>query len=327
MDRIKKRWLWRALLAVLFLAAGGASFNTAYGQEEMVATLSANRQDITVGDVIPLTLRVTHPAGWRVIFPTLDKQWGDFEVRGQELPEIVSNPDGTQTTIQEIEVARLRPGEVQTPALTLSVADDQGGLNSVEVAPVQVSVRSVLVEGDTNLREIKPQAELVTERRPTWPLITAGLLGVAAFTVYGVQRWRRRKLVDRRTLRQRTLDSLAVLSAQNPGTPAEIKALCALLADDLRDYLAGVTNLPARDLTTRELTRCINEQEIPTAWSAQVVGVLQVCDGVKFANEELEGPYLQTMISTVRQLVEQYPPQPQPAQPRSGRKKQAEVMA
>jgi hypothetical protein len=70
-----------------------------------------------------------------------------------------------------------------------------------------------------------------------------------------------------------------------------------------------------------------------SAWSAQVVEVLQTCDGVKFANDELEGTRLQAMIAAVRQLVEQYPPQTQPTQRRMGpmkqhkKKKQQEVMA
>ncbi len=90
MDRIKNRWLWQALFAALLLAAGGANFNTAHAQDTLVASLSVDSQDFTVGDVIPLTLRVIHPSGWRVIFPTLDKQWGDFEVRGQSVPEITT---------------------------------------------------------------------------------------------------------------------------------------------------------------------------------------------------------------------------------------------
>jgi len=327
MDRIKNSWLWKILFMVLLLAGGGAAYNTAHAQDNLVATLNANSQDITVGDVIPLTLGVTHPAGWRVIFPTLEKQWGDFEVRDQVVPKIVTNPDGTQTTIQEIRVARMRPGELQTPALTVSVADDQGSLNSLEVAPVPISIRSVLIEGDMNLREIKPQAELVSESRPIWPLMTAGVLGAAALTGYSVQRWRRRKLIDRRTPRQRTLDLLAALSSQTPQTLAEIKAECALLADCLRDYLAAITQLPVRDLTTRELARRLNDQEVPSAWNSQVVEVLQVCDGVKFANDELEVSNLLGMISTVRNLVEQYPPQPQPEQRRSRHKKQVEVIA
>jgi hypothetical protein len=197
MKKIKNRWLWQALIVILLLASGGATFGTAQAQDSLVATLSTDSHEITVGDVVPLTLRVTHPAGWRVIFPILDEQWGDLEVRGQTVPEIIANPDGTQTTIQDINVARMRPGEVQTPVLTLSVANDQGSLSSLEVAPVPISVRSVLIEGDTNLREIKPQADLVYERPPYWPLVTAGLIG-------SVDRlWRSPlaapQLVDRRT--------------------------------------------------------------------------------------------------------------------------------
>ena len=154
--------------------------------------------------------------------------------------------------------------------------------------PVLISVTSVLIEGDTTLREIKPQAELVSERRPYWPLTIAGMLGVAAWLAYGVRRWRQRRLIDRRTARQRTLDLLAALSIQNPQTPAEINENCALLASCLRDYLAAVTNTACTDLTTRELARRFKEQEVPPAWSTQAVEVLQVCDGVKFANEELE---------------------------------------
>ena len=80
-------------------------------------------------------------------------------------PAIVANGDGTETTSQKIEVARMRPGEVQTPAFTLSIADDQGNLQNVEVAPVPVMVQSVLVAGDTTLRDIKPQADLITSQR------------------------------------------------------------------------------------------------------------------------------------------------------------------
>ena len=312
MAPIKSYRFWFAVLAMLVLAAGGLSVTPASAQAGLAATLSVDAQEVTVGDVIPLTLSVTHPAGWRVILPTLDQQWGDFEVRGQTAPDIISNADGTQTTRQFIQVARMRPGDTQTPALTLSVADDQGSLTSLEVPPVAVSVRSVLVAGDTTLRDIKPQAELVTEGRPYWPLVTAGLLGAAAVTFYSVQRWRRRKPVDRRTPRQRTLDNLQTLAAQAPQTELQVKVYCASLAGYLRDYLATVTPLAARDLTTREIARQLQGGEFPPEWRSQVVEVLQVCDNVKFANHTLELPAIQALNSAARQLVEQYPPLPAP---------------
>ena len=323
----KNTWLLIALFAAYLLGVTIFNFNTAHAQEILSAALNVKSQDITVGDVIALELRVTHPAGWRVIPPTLEGQWGDFEVRGQSVPEITTNPDGTQTTVQEIQVARMRPGEVSTPALTLSVADDRGGLNSLEVASVPVTVRSVLVEGDTNLREIKPQAELIRERHPYWPLIISGLLGLAALAVHGINRWRQGRLIDRRTPRQRALDSLALINKQDVPARPEIKEQCALLSEILRGYLAEVTSLPARDLTTRELARRFKEQDFSPIWSALIVDVLQACDSVKFANDELDETQLQGMISHVRQFVEQYPPQPQPEKKRRRNKKQIEVTA
>ena len=324
----KNRWLLKILFVISLLVVSTATSNKAHAQEILSATLSVKSQDFTVGDVIPLELSITHPAGWRVVVPTLEQQWGEFEVRNQSVPEIIDNTDGTQTTIQQINVARMRPGDVETPALSLSIADDQGRLIPLQVAPVPLSVRSVLVEGDTNLREIKPQAELISERRPYWPLIVAGLLGAAALAIHGFNHWRRRKLIDKRTPRQRALDSLAVLSRQNMQTSAEIKLQCTLLANTLRDYLARISQLPARDLTTRELARHIKDQEIAPVWSALIVEVLQVCDGVKFANEEVELLQLQGMISAVKQFVEQYPPQPEPAKKRRlGIKNQVEGLA
>ena len=327
MKKNKKKLLWQVLSAILIMAAGGAAFHTVHAEVPLTATLNLNSNDITVGDVIPLTLQVTHPAGWRVIIPTLDRQWGDFEVRSQAVPEIITNPDGTQTTIQEIKLARMRPGETETPALALSVANDQGSLNNLEVAPVQISVRSVLAAGDTAMREIKPQAEMVSEGRLYWPLATAGVLCAAVLTGYGIRRWRQFSRVDRRTPRQRALDTLAGLAAQQPQSQVEISARSALLADTLRDYLAATTSLPARDLTTREIANRTQDLEIPPDWSDKVVEVLFICDDVKFANETLEGPHLQAMIATVRHLIELYPPQPQPASRRQGRHKKAEVFA
>ncbi len=167
MNNSKTKWLISLIVIALMLTVvSGVS-----AQSNVAVTLSVGGEAITVGDVIPLTLQVTHPAGWRVIVPTLEKQWGEFEVRSQSTPVITANGDGTETTSQKIEVVRMRPGEVQTPAFTLSIADDQGNLQNVEVAPVSVVVQSVLVAGDTTLRDLKPQADLITSQRTIWPLI------------------------------------------------------------------------------------------------------------------------------------------------------------
>ncbi len=82
MHNSKTKWLISLIvLALMLTVVSGVS-----AQSNIIVTLSVGGEAITVGDVIPLTLQVTHPAGWRVIVPTLEKQWGDFEVRSQRRP-------------------------------------------------------------------------------------------------------------------------------------------------------------------------------------------------------------------------------------------------
>jgi hypothetical protein len=317
MHNSKTKWFVSLIvLALMLTVVGGVSAqDNVAAQSNVDVTLSAGSDAITVGDVIPLTLRVTHPAGWRVIVPTLEKQWGEFEVRSQSTPVITTGGKGTERTTQTIEVVRMRPGEAQTPAFTLSIADDQGNLQDVEVAPVSVMVQSVLVASDTELRDLKPQADLMTSQQMVWPLITAGALGVIGLIGYVIHRRRHRPIIDKRTPRERTLATLKMLEAHNPQTPEGIKAACVDIAVCLRDYVASTTTIPARDLTTSELARQLKLKDLPAEWSARTIDVLRVCDSVKFACDVLELTTIHGLIDTVELLVEQYPPAPPVTQP------------
>jgi hypothetical protein len=311
MNNPKTKWLISLMVIALMLSVvSGAS-----AQGNVAVTLSVGGEAPTVGDVIPLTLQVTHPVGWRVIVPTLEKQWGEFEVRSQSTPVITASGNGTETTTQKIEVVRMRPGEIQTPAFTLSIADDQGNLQNVEVAPVSVVVQSVLVAGDTQLRDIKPQAELLSSQRMWWPLPAATALGVIGLLGYVIQRRRNRPVIDKRTPRERALAALRTLEAQKPQTPEDIKAACVEIAIGLRDYIAATTTIPARDLTTSELARQLKLNDVPADWNIQAIEVLRACDAVKFAGDVPEPALFHGLFDMTELLVTQYPPAPAAAQP------------
>ena len=311
MHNSKTKWLISLVIIALMLTV----VTSVSAQSNVTVTLSAGGDNITVGDVIPLTLRVTHPAGWRVIVPTLEKKWGDFEVRNQSTPVITANGDGTETTAQKIEVVRMRPGEVQTPAFTASIADDQGNLQNVEVAPVSVIVQSVLVAGDTTLRDLKPQADLITFQRTYAPVIAVAALTLIVLVVYAIRRWRNRPAVDKRTPRERALDTLKRVMAQNLRTFEELKTACVTIAGCLREYIATTTPIPARDLTTSELARQLKQNDAPAEWSTQVVEILRVCDSVKFARDVLELTTIHGLIDTANRLVNEYPAAQPAAQP------------
>ena len=88
---------------------------TAHAQEGISAALTAEVSELNVGDVIPLTLQVTHPAGYRVIPVQLEQSWGEVEVRDVSSTVVTLNPDGTETTTQTIAVTLWAPGVHSTP--------------------------------------------------------------------------------------------------------------------------------------------------------------------------------------------------------------------
>lgn len=274
------------------------------------ATVRVGRENITVGDVIPLQVTVTHPQGWRVVFPKLENKWGDLEVRAQNAPVITRNADGTETTTQVIEATNFRPGSVTTPEMSLTIADAQGQVQTVLTEPVSLKVKSVLTQDDQDLRDIKPQAELW--QLSNSPLPFAGSLAVAFLVVgtLGVMTWKHRPIPDKRTPRERALDDLKEIGVAHLTDQMDVKLYCVRVSDILRDYLAKGCNIPTFDLTTGELAQEMRTLQIPAEIQSQVVRVLRVCDDVKFANDVSNADAIETLANAARQIVATYPPVP-----------------
>ena len=141
-------------------------------------TLTANQETITVGDPVELTLKVTHPTNQQVIIPKLERNWGDFEVQDQSSAKTIINENGTATTRQNITISLFQPGVFETPPLSLIISGDNGQTSELAAQPVTVSVASVLAEGDTELKDIRPQVSMDVPL--PWSLLVAGLVAVAA---------------------------------------------------------------------------------------------------------------------------------------------------
>lgn len=274
------------------------------------ATMRAGQETITVGDVIPLQVTVTHPQGWRVVFPKLESKWGELEVRAQNAPVIAQNADGTETTTETIEVAHFRPGTVATPELNLTVAGANGETENLIVAPVTLKVKSVLTQDDQELRDIKPQAELW--QLSSSPLPFAGSLTVAMVVVgaVAVTAWKNRPQPDKRTPRERALDDLKEIGAARLTDRIDIKVYCVRVSDVLRGYLAVSCDIPAHDLTTGELAQALRAKQVPAEIETQTVRVLRVCDDVKFANDTSDANAIETLANAARHIVTSYPPAP-----------------
>ncbi len=306
MTRIKTKTMKFSimLLALVLLAIPMAAANA---QQELEATLFAEVAGMTVGDVVPLTLQVTHPAGYRLVPVQLEGAWGDFEIRDISPPQVAANADGIETTTQTISTALWAPGEHTTLELPVVVSDTQGELHEISAAPLSIAVASVLVEGDTQLRDIKPQAELPLPA--IWPWVAGGLLVAALILTPLLRRWwlRRKQVLaaapDLRLPHEVASDELDRIEGLGLPEQARFKEHYTLASDVLRKYMEDTFHIATTDRTTYEIRRALKYAPLNQAVKSDLQELLMDADLVKFAKVKPEVDLAQVYIPRVRRVV------------------------
>lgn len=287
----------------LLLAVMGVLGARAQGQ--VSATLTAEPAEATVGDPISLTLAVTHPAGYQVVPPQLSGDWGSYTIVGLSPAETSGNGDGTETTTIAIDARLFAPGAFATPPLDVTLTDGQGNLTTVTAAATSVTINSVLGEGDTELRDIKAQAEMPYTN---WALIATGALLVAA-VVGGVIIWRRRApkaqpVVDLRSPSEVALDDLARVEALRLPEQGRFKEHYSLVSDTVRGYIGLRYGFPVLERTTAEIRASLREAGVPSEVQRPFVNLLQESDLVKFTTMTPTVPAAQAILEQGRAIIE-----------------------
>ena len=311
---------WFSLLAVVALCGLAVAAVPAQGSPlpGVRVSLVADSTELTVGDLVTLSLIVSHPVDSTVVVPRLEREWGVFEVQAQTSVQTVSLEGGVRTVAKQFRVTLFSPGTFETPELPVSVRGSDGTLALISPNPVQLTVNSVLSSPEDELKDLRPPADFST---PFWerPIVLAlivvvplGLLGGTAFILY-----RRSRPVGEPTIAspdQRTpwevatqeLDRIASLGL--PGT-GDMKGHYTLVAAVLRRYL-GETFLReaggvrAEDRSTDELAAHIRQSSLDYRRAGLVIELLQESDLVKFANHEPTAVRALEVATLVREFVE-----------------------
>lgn len=279
--------IFRILIPLLII--GIASFiapRFAAAEELVSAEISIDPGDFTVGDPLPLLLSVRHPAGSEVILPRIEEQWGDFLVRSQSPGSTVSNADGSETTTQLIDARLFSPGTYTTPAFDISISNSEGNLSQISVPPATIDVVSVLVEGDTELRDIKPQASLPYASYLPWLIGLSSLALAMGFVLFYIMRKRKLSkigIVDNRLPHEVALDELDRVESLGLPDAGKFKEHYTLISDCIRLYMESTCNIPVMERTTHEIRSNLDRTTISPATAGQFIELLEESDLVKFS--------------------------------------------
>jgi hypothetical protein len=290
----------KKIIPILAILIALLTVGVAAAQAPAAVTITPSTDSVTVGDPVELTVTVTHPAGTQVLMPQLEPNWGNFVVRSQSPVETVDNGDGTATTTQTIDVRLFAPGAFETPPFVVSIADSSGQVTEIAAAPVPVTVNSVLVEGDAELRDIKPQATMPSTF--AWPVLVAAVGALIAAAVWFIAR-RVKESFDNRLPHEVALDTLTAIEQEQLPENGRFKAHYTRVTDTLRAYVEQTQGIQATDRTTAEIQKELAQTSLTTEQARQFTAILAESDLVKFARVTPGIDSAHDIVAQARQFV------------------------
>jgi hypothetical protein len=315
------------LTLILFipLFLGGYTFQLPDADVDFYVVPPAEEKPLTVGDQITLRLEVKHPSTSKVELPRLEDEWGNFEVIGQTEAETTSQGDGTSVTGKNFTVSLFEPGQYETPRLLVTHHKEDGTIEELAAPVISLRIESILVEGDSELRDLKPQAILPIP--PLWPWLLAGfmafslLLGGAVGTGLWLYHRRKRKeqfldlpgpVIDPRPPEVIAYAELERIAALDLPAQNQLKEHYSLVTDCLRHYIEGRYQIPALEQTTNELKSSFSVALISKEVVRKFLNIFQESDLVKFARYRPQSQAAYELLDEARTIVKVTTPPPVP---------------
>jgi len=283
----------RVVRGVMFLAccaARAAAQNAAQNAASSVPASSTitvqagavvDRDTVTVGDVVRLTVRVRAPLGSTVNFPTgLDSL---AAVQALEPPSVSDGADST--VVDRVAMYRLSPWDIGRQPIRLGdvVVQSDDGDRRVTLTLPTLFVRSVL-PADSALRVPKPARPLLAVRAPIpwwwWALAALAAVAIGLLVWWWIRRRRRTAQPTGDPFAEAEaafarIERLRLADAGEPGRHA------ALMTDVVRRYLSARHEAATLAHTSGELLATVHA--VATVPFDRLRRLLDEVDPVKFA--------------------------------------------
>jgi hypothetical protein len=243
-------------------------------------------QTAKLGDLITLTIRVTHPQALRVEDPAFTKNLGTFEVYASTRLPVELSGDKAVERFQAA-LQNFTTGQQTLPGLEVPYRDPLGKQHAVKTPALTVMIAEV-PPGPKDKGDIRGIKGVIgpTAWSPWWWLVMALFLAGACYLL-----WKRRKQVLEGPLLPppippdvAALEKLQALAQTDWLVSGKTKEFYSAISDILRAYLEGQFRVPALERTTSELMRDLRKKsDVPTELQTELRELLDSSDLVKFA--------------------------------------------
>jgi len=303
-----------ALFVVIVLGA-----TISRGAEPKVGlSVSVDKTEMTIGDLVNLTMSVRYPKGVNVKIPPLGEKLGEFFIRDISLP-----PPRTEKNdfVQEARytITTYIVGDVTVPAVTItySYQDDAGKTveKQLQTDTLIIPVKRTAPKDAQDIKDIKGPVAVPFNWRPyaLWGGVGVAAVALIFAAVYYLRKLRpaaklQAKLKPPASPHEVALQELARIEAMKLIEAGEIDRYYDLVTDVLRDYLGARYNFNAIDMTTDEVVAALVGRLRRLELKDSVAIMLRESDLVKFARGQSDSDRAHELIEGTRRIVRETTP-------------------
>ncbi|MSQ37464.1 MAG: hypothetical protein EXR61_04025 [Chloroflexi bacterium] len=282
------------LLAASAVVVAATVSSAAAAALPVTARAALDRQTITIGDPVLLTVRVEAERGWTVVDPGVTRTLGAFEVLETLPAQQTDGPAGLVRLSFRYRVTAFRVGEGVVPPIGVLYQGPDGARGVAPTAEIAVAVLSVLKEGETfgDLKPLRPQivlgGGLAYQIARGLTAVGAGVVAVGALVVL-LRRVRRRSRIGLAPLAvspafaaDRSVQTLTVLAKAGLAESGRFEEHYERLGGAIRDYLHARHGLAAHERTAAELRRDMEGVGMERMQAAFLFDLLRESEIVRF---------------------------------------------
>lgn len=270
---------------------------------------SVDATEITIGDIVTLSLTVQYPSSVKATLPPVGNMLGEWTVRNVYNIPAKSLSNGDHEVGLQIQLVIYKTGDYSIPAMEVELIQKSGKREVVSSEPIKIKVESVLTGQKQELKELKTQAEITPDYRPFLLLLAA--LASAVFLIYWLittLKKRRKAAVaevrDNRSPEQIARDAIQTLLSRRLVEQGLLKQFYLELSEIVKRYLGQKLNILSLERTTEEFTHDLRNASLPASDFGRIREFLVECDLVKFAKYHPSPEEIQNILAQAIQLID-----------------------